>query len=251
MDILIVDDEPLARARLTRLINDIPNYHVIGEAGNADDAMHLIESLDPDIVVLDVRMPGDNGVILAKKIGLLDDAPAIIFCSAYEEYALAAFATTAIGYLVKPIRTEDLLQALEKATNINKLQKQHLLELAQQDAAKLALTPDFITAKHRLGISRILLDDVYYFMADQKYVTVVHKNGEHLIDQSLKELEELYNHALLRSHRNTLVNKKHLTGIARKPNGQFAITFDDCSHQPQISRRHLPLLRQFLSEQVI
>ena len=120
MDILIVDDEPLARQRLLRMVEKIEGFCVIAEADNAEDALVAITQYDPDIVLLDIRMPGRDGLSLAQDIAELEDAPAVIFCTAFDQYALDAFGTNAVGYLLKPVKAEQLLQVLEKAQKLNK-----------------------------------------------------------------------------------------------------------------------------------
>ncbi|MCE3251016.1 MAG: DNA-binding response regulator [Cellvibrio sp.] len=104
MDILIVDDETLARQRLLRMVEKIDGFCVVAEADNAEDALAAITRNDPDIVLLDIRMPGRDGLSLAQDIAELEDAPAVIFCTAFDQYALDAFGTNAVGYLLKPVR---------------------------------------------------------------------------------------------------------------------------------------------------
>lgn len=243
MDILIVDDEPLARARLARLLDSFADYQVIGEAADAAQALELINTKDPDIIFLDVCMPGDNGIDLAKQIGELDDPPVIIFCSAHEEYAVDAFSTLAVGYLLKPIHKEALTAALEKAKITNRLQRAHLAKTHPQMAEKAR---SFISTRTRQGIVRIPLENIFYFIADQKYVSVIHTQGESLIDQSLKELESIFSDQVIRSHRNTLINKRYLIGLEKASGGQFVLKLNHCDHKPQVSRRHLADVRQWL-----
>jgi two-component system, LytTR family, response regulator AlgR len=120
MDVLIVDDEDLARQRLVRMVEKIEDFCVVGEADNAEGALEAISQCDPDIVLLDIRMPGKDGLSLAQDISQLEDPPAVIFCTAFDQYALDAFNTNAIGYILKPVKAEQLLQVLEKpATSIN------------------------------------------------------------------------------------------------------------------------------------
>lgn len=243
MDILIVDDEPLARARLARLLESFTGYQVVGEAADSISALDLINKNDPDIIFLDVCMPGENGIDLAKQIGELDDPPVIIFCSAHEQYAVDAFSTLAVGYLLKPIHKDALTAVLEKAKTTNRLQRAHLAQAHPNLAEKPRA---FISTRTRKGIVRIPLDNIYYFVADQKYVSVFHSQGESLIDQSLKELEILFADQVIRSHRNTLINKRYLIGMEKAGNGQFVLRLDNCEHKPHVSRRHLADVRQWI-----
>ncbi len=242
MEILIVDDEPLARERLVRMIEKLAEHNVIAEADNADAALAAIDEHDPDIILLDVRMPGKDGLALAHEIGELDCPPAIIFCTAFDQYALDAFGTNAIGYLLKPIKSEQLQDALTKAQKLNKVQR----AAVHTKAAVNSSTRHHITAKTRRGIELIPLEDVRYFVADHKYVTVYHCNGEHLLDETLKELEEEFGSRFIRVHRNALVSAKHIEAIERAAQGQFQVRLADTKQRPIISRRHVSGVKELL-----
>lgn len=243
MDVLIVDDEILARQRLVRMVEKIEDFCVVGEADNAESALQAISQCDPDIVLLDIRMPGKDGLNLAQDISQLEDPPAVIFCTAFDQYALDAFSTNAIGYILKPVKAEQLLQVLEKARNLNKLQRA---------AAQEKLTPtndnqrSHISAKTRRGVELIALEDIRYFIADHKYVTVYHLGGEHLLDESLKELEEEFGNRFLRIHRNALVSVKHIEAIERTAQGQHQVRLSDTEQKPVVSRRHVGGLKSFM-----
>lgn len=243
MDILIVDDEPLARQRLLRMVEKIEGFAVVAEADNAEDALVAITQSDPDIVLLDIRMPGRDGLSLAQDIAELEDAPAVIFCTAFDQYALDAFGTNAVGYLLKPVKAEQLLQVLEKAQKLNKIQR----VAAQKESMPKAETQrTHITAKTRRGVELISLDDVRYFLADQKYVTVYHRTGEHLLDETLKELEEEFGARFVRVHRNSLVSVKHIEALERNAQGQYQVRLADTELRPVISRRHVSDLKELL-----
>jgi two-component system response regulator AlgR len=243
MDILIVDDEPLARQRLLRMVEKIEGFCVIAEADNAEDALVAITQYDPDIVLLDIRMPGRDGLSLAQDIAELEDAPAVIFCTAFDQYALDAFGTNAVGYLLKPVKAEQLLQVLEKAQKLNKIQR----VAAQKDTTpKSENQRTHITAKTRRGVELIPLDDVRYFLADHKYVTVYHRTGEHLLDETLKELEEEFGARFVRVHRNSLVSVKHIEALERNGQGQYQIRLADTELRPVISRRHVSDVKELL-----
>lgn len=253
MDILIVDDEPLARQRLVRMVEKIEGFCVIAEADNAEDALVAITQNDPDIVLLDIRMPGRDGLSVAQDIAELEDAPAVIFCTAFDQYALDAFGTNAVGYLLKPVKAEQLLQVLEKAQKLNKIQRgaaqqSAALRVAEQKAteSKAENQRTHITAKTRRGVELIPLDDVRYFLADHKYVTVFHRNGEHLLDETLKELEEEFGARFVRVHRNSLVSVKHIEALERNAQGQYQVRLADTELRPVISRRHVSDLKELL-----
>ncbi|WP_347329929.1 LytR/AlgR family response regulator transcription factor [Marinimicrobium locisalis] len=238
MDVLIVDDEPLARERLARMVGQLEGYNVVAEAGDADAAMVAIQEQDPDVVLLDVRMPGEDGVKAAHRIGALEDPPAVIFCTAFDEYALDAFGTQAVGYLLKPVRREQLEAVLDKARTPNKLQKQ-----AQQGKPK---GRSHISAKTPRGVELIPLENVRYFMADQKYVTVYHTGGEHLLDDTLKELEDEFGERFLRTHRSALVSMPHIQAMERDSEGHYRVRLADTEARPPVSRRHAGALKELL-----
>ncbi|WP_062064679.1 LytR/AlgR family response regulator transcription factor [Cellvibrio sp. OA-2007] len=243
MDILIVDDESLARQRLLRMVEKIEGFTVVAEADNAEDALVAITQYDPDIVLLDIRMPGRDGLSLAQDIAELDDAPAVIFCTAFDQYALDAFGTNAVGYLLKPVKAEQLLQVLDKASKLNKIQR----VAAQKDnAPQTDNQRTHISAKTRRGVELIALEDVRYFLADHKYVTVYHRTGEQLLDETLKELEEEFSGRFVRIHRNSLVSIKHIEALERNAQGQYQVRLADIELRPVISRRHVSNLKELL-----
>lgn len=242
MDILIVDDEQLARERLVRMVEKMPIVERILEAENADDAMSLISHEDPDLILLDIRMPGKDGLTLAHELSRLDDAPAIVFCTAYDTHAIDAFGTTAVGYLLKPVKAEQLLQVLEKAQKLNKVQR----VAAQEKSTNPSTQRQHISAKTHRGMELIPLKDIRYFIADQKYVTVYHLQGEHLLDETLKELQDEFAEKFVRIHRNALVSKQHIEALERDPQGQFHIRLTNMQTRPLVSRRHVGDIKELL-----
>jgi len=242
MDVLIVDDEMLARQRLARMLEKLEGYDLVAEAEGGEAALEAICQHDPDIVLLDVQMPGENGLSLARRIAALDDPPAVIFCTAFDQYALDAFGTEAVGYLLKPVKAEQLLEVLTKAQRVNRVQRAYLQD-AQQPTTNLR---NHISAKTRRGVELIPLDDVRYFIADNKYVTVYHLKGEHLLDETLKELEEEFGSRFLRIHRNALVSIKHIEALERSPQGQHQLRLADTDVRPAVSRRHASELKNLL-----
>lgn len=237
LEVLIVDDEPLARLRLARMLEELDDYHVLGEAGDAAQALEAIHRLDPDIVLLDVEMPGDSGVNAAAQIEAMEDPPAVIFCTAYEQYALDAFATSAVGYLLKPVRREQLQQTLGKITRLNKIQR----AAAHNDRARTS-----ITVKTHRGMERIPVANIRYFLADQKYVTVYHTEGEHLLDGTLKELEEEFAGQMVRVHRNALVVMEYIEALERNSDGGYCLRLAGIDTRPLVSRRHASEVKALL-----
>lgn len=245
MDLLIVDDEVLARQRLVRMVEKLEDCQVVGEADSAEAAMIAICQQDPDVVLLDIRMPGEDGLSLAHRIAELENPPALIFCTAFNEYALDAFGTVAVGYLLKPVKAEQLIEVLAKAQRLNKLQR---AAISEQRPAQTATQRSHITAKTRRGMELISLDDIRYFIADQKYVTVYHLGGEHLLDETLKELEEEFGDRFLRIHRNALVSVKHIEAVLRNAAGQCLVRLANTEHQPIVSRRHAGNLKNLIKQ---
>ena len=194
MKLLIVDDEPPARERLRRLLAEIEDCEVVAEAGNGEEALSRCGELRPDVVLLDVRMPGLSGIQVARHIDTLEDPPAVIFTTAYDQYAVEAFETEAVGYLLKPVRKEKLAHALRHAARIS---PSRLVKVAE--SARIEHRREQICARLGEQLRLIPIADIYYFLADQKYVTVRHKGGESLIDESLKALAEEFA-AGLRAH---------------------------------------------------
>jgi len=242
MDVIVVDDEPLARDRLVRMVGKLEDCEVVAQAENVEQALLAVAEHDPDVVLLDVRMPEEDGISAAKKITNMEDPPAVIFCTAYDEYALDAFSTNAVGYLLKPVKQEDLESALLKAQKLNKVQLAVLSERkAPADQRK------HISAKTRRGVELIPLDNVRFFIADHKYVTVYHVEGETLIDDTLKELENEFTDLFVRIHRNALVAIKAIEGMERNAQGQYRVRLKDIEEKPIVSRRHVSRLRELLT----
>jgi two-component system response regulator AlgR len=233
MRVLIVDDEQPARDRLSRLLGEIEDCEVAGEAGNGNDALAACAALKPDIVLLDVRMPGLWGIEVAQHLSTLPDAPAVIFTTAYGDHAIDAFDAQAIGYLLKPIRKEKLVRALTHASRIS------APRLAQATrSANIEHRREHVCARLGEQLRLIPLAEIYYFFADQKYVTVQHKGGRDLIDEPLKELSREFAADFIRIHRNALVAEKQIAAVERNDDGQYVVRVRHCEETLQVSRRH-------------
>jgi len=241
MKILIVDDEPLARSRLQDLLGDIGTHQVIGEANNGREAIKQAQQLGPDMVLLDINMPEMSGLEAAIHLSQLEHAPAVIFTTAYSEHALEAFDANAIDYLLKPIRRTRLEQALNKA--------QPLLRSQLDKAAKDQHTNrSHISAHQRGGIKLIAIEDIYYFHSDSKYVVVHHKNGEVLIDDPLKSLEQEFSDRFTRIHRNSLVANNCIEALEKVSDNHFQLRLRGCNALLEVSRRQLPTVRKLINE---
>ncbi len=242
MHILVVDDELLARQRMIKLVTSIEGYTVVGEADNGEKAIEAVDRLDPDLVLMDVKMPGVDGLEAARRIADMDEPPAIIFCTAYDKFAVDAFDAQAVGYIVKPVEEEKLKQALEKAQKVNKLHR------ASVETQKNTPRRQHISAKTRNGIELIAIENISCLLADQKYVTVVHDKGETLIDETLKELEVELTPTFIRVHRNALVARGEIEGLKRADSGHYEVILKNSEARPMVSRRHLSSVKMLLTE---
>lgn len=246
MKVLIVDDEPLARARLARLLAAQDDLQVIAEADNGAHAIELCNQHSPDVVLMDIRMPVMDGLQAASHLAKGDEPPAVIFCTAYNDYALEAFEANAVDYLLKPVDRDKLQSALGKASKLNRVQLGALSNGDQQAASEAR---SHISAKSSRGIELIALQDIRYFLADQKYVTVYYvQDGalkEILIDDPLKELEQDFGDSFVRIHRNSLVAVRHIKGLYKTELG-VQVKLADVPEGPAVSRRHLSTVRKLL-----
>jgi two-component system response regulator AlgR len=237
---LVVDDEPPARERLRRLLEEMDEVHVVGEAGNGRDALELCARLAPDVVLLDIRMPGMDGIEAARHLNALDAPPAVVFTTAYDQHALEAFETQAVGYLLKPVRQEKLARAIRHAARIAAPQ---LLRLAEH--SRLGRRRAQICARLGEQLRLIPMEDVRYFAAGQKYVSVHHRAGADLIDEPLRALASEFAGDFVRIHRNSLVSVRYVDSIERTAEGQYVVRMKGGDELLPVSRRHAPeALRQ-------
>lgn len=231
LEVLLVDDELPAIRRLERLINDQPDAVVCGQATDPAQVARMCRELSPDVVLLDVEMPGLDGVGLARGLRELSPAPAIIFVTAFEQYAVDAFDVAAVDYLVKPVRPERLVKALSRARNRPRNRP--------------------ATLQSRLGdrLLTIPVSDIRALIAEDKY-TVVHYSGTTaLVEDSLVSLEQRFPEVFFRVHRKALVSKRYLRGLHRDAEGQERVELDGMDACPPVSRRNLAQVRQLLRQQ--
>jgi two-component system response regulator AlgR len=225
---LIVDDEPPARARLAALLRELDQVEVIGEAGNAGETLELLEKLAPDILYLDVRMPGMSGLELARHLARLPEPPAIVFTTAHGEHAMEAFEAEAVGYLLKPVRKEKLAAATERAQRLS----------ARQLAAVSQPEPrSHLPVRTREGIRLLRVEDIICLLAEQKYTTVRHTGGEDLVEDSLRQLETEFGARFLRVHRGALVNRDFIESVERREDGGCVVRLRGVEEPLTVSRR--------------
>lgn len=241
MNVLIVDDEPLARERLRRMVEDFPGYAVVAEAGDGQAALDCVARLRPDAVLLDLHMPGIDGLQVARQLADDDMPPAVIFVTAHSEHALSAHNSQAAGYLLKPIRCDDLAAALARARRPSQAQYAALAGQSEDSAAV-----GYISARTHEGIERVAIRDILYFWADRKYTTVFHLQGELLVEQSLATLEESLGDMCLRVHRKALVSRAQVTGLRHDDEAGWYLTLRHVDASVPVSRRRLPEVRALL-----
>lgn len=247
MKVLIVDDEKPARDRLRQILEDEEAYEVVGEAANGIEALELTSRLSPDVVLLDIRMPGMEGIETAHHLNAMDHAPAVVFTTAYDEYAIDAFEARAIGYVLKPVRRSRLTGALAQASRFS---GNALSEAAVE--AKLDAGRKHVCAHAHGELKLIPVHEVTSFLADQKYIAVDHDNGQDLIDDSLKSLEAEFGDRFVRIHRGALIAVDRIERIERNTEGKSRVVLRDGSQVDDkeliISRRHVAEVKRRLKE---
>jgi two-component system response regulator AlgR len=242
LSVLIVDDEQPARERLRRLVEELPGWAVAADCANGVEALPLVGKLRPAVALLDIRMPGMTGIELARHLGTFEQPPAIVFTTAYDEYALQAFESQAVGYLLKPVRRERLEEALRHASRLSAPQLRGLATPEQPLA-----TRQHVAVRARDELRLIPVKDIRYFRADQKYVTVRHGQGEDLIDESLRQLEDEFAHDFVRIHRSLLVAVAHVAALERTRDGGYELKLRGEVESLPVSRRNVADLRKRLA----
>ncbi len=242
--ILIVDDEAPARARLRDVLADLSAeiaFEVVGEAATARAALDTLAATAAQVILLDIRMPEMDGIELAQHLQKLPEPPAIIFTTAYDGYAIRAFEVRAIDYLLKPIRTARLKEALVRARSARGPTIEALREVSQK-------APAFLSAQERGRIHLIPVEDVIYLKAELKYVTVRTAQREYLIEDALARLEQEYPDRFVRVHRNCLIARAAIRGFERnvaEGEAQWVALLKDCDEKIAVSRRQQHIVREF------
>ena len=213
--ILIVDDEPLARTRLAALLDDIqdcvPN-RVVGEAEHGLAALDLLREVPVDVVLADIRMPVMDGIELAGHLGGLEMPPAVVFTTAYDNYAVQAFDLNAVDYLLKPVRAQRLVAALQKAIQARGPAGEALAAIGRELRGG---GRTHLSCHERGRLLLVPVAEVLYFRADLKYVTARTREREYLLDEALTHLEQEFADRFIRLHRAVLVARDALAGFER------------------------------------
>lgn len=241
MKILVVDDEPLARARLRRLLREIGVGEVVGEAGDGRGALDAVHQTGADLVLLDVRMPGMDGLEVARHLARLTTPPAVVFTTADDRHALAAFEANAIDYLVKPVRLERLTAALERACTPTRAQLAGAAGEAPESRVR-----SHISATMNGALKLVPVAQVRFFRAEHKYVTARYPDGEIVLDDPLASLENEFGGCFLRVHRNALISTVHVRALEKDDAGRMCALFDGVDERVEVSRRLTARVRRAL-----
>ena len=254
--VLLVDDEAPARVRLRELLEDIAGEfptQVVGEAENGEQALALAAELQPQVALVDIRMPKMDGLELARHLANLSLPPAVIFCTAYDTHAVAAFDLNAVDYLLKPVRAARLLAALQKAKARGVLSPERLDKLrldAHQGARR------HFSCHERGRLLLVPVSEVLYLKADLKYVTARTKTREYLLDEALTHLEQEFSERFIRLHRSVLVARDALAGFERgssdadeggeEGGGQWLALLKEVPEKLPVSRRQWSLVKNLV-----
>lgn len=248
LKIFIVDDETPARERIKELLGDIAAEvpaQVVGEARHGDEALALIPACGADVVLLDIQMPGMDGLELARHLARLENPPAFLFVTAHDRHAVEAFEVNALDYLLKPVRAERLAAALKKAAGAPR-------ERLDESLRKAAGRPrEYLSIVERNRISLVPVRDILFLRAEQKYVTVHTREREYLIEDPLIALEREFAERFVRIHRNCLVARSAIRGFERGADaeeGAWRVVLDGVAERLPVSRRQWPALRELAAE---
>jgi two-component system response regulator AlgR len=239
---LIVDDEALARSRLRTLLGDCtePAAEVVSEASHAAQAKQLVQSTAFDLVLLDIHMPGMDGLELARALAALPDAPALVFVTAHSMHDLDV-----VDYLTKPVRVERLQQALQKV-------ERHRKDRQAQAGGATGQTQESLLIQDRGRVERVPLASVRYLKSEFKYLTVRTSARSYILEGSLSEFEERYAGRFVRVHRNALVALAAVRKLERVASGDeaegWAVRLDGIPEPIAVSRRQLASVREALKE---
>ena len=242
MKVVIADDEPLARERLRALLADERGVQVVAEAGDGHATLHACAEHHPDMVLLDISMPGIDGLETARHLAAFEPRPAVVFCTAYDAHALSAFDAQAIDYLVKPVRPERLSAALERVRTF--AAGRALGDGAREHGDGQKRT--HLCARLRGSLRLIPVEDIRYLQAEEKYEVVHHARGEDLIEESLTSLETEFADRFVRIHRNCLVARNEIVELRRAGDGHTQAVLRHGAHPLEVSRRCVAQLRETL-----
>jgi two-component system LytT family response regulator len=239
MKALIVDDERLARKELIKLLEDHPIIEVVGEAMNAEEANQMVNDLNPDLLFLDIQMPGKTGFQLLEE---LDAVPLVVFTTAYDEFALKAFEVNALDYLLKPIQPERLSETISKLA-----EKERVKNVAIHGPEKKLGLDDQVFVKDGDRCWFVSLSNVRMFESDGNYIKVYFDSNKPMIHKSLNALDEkLDERAFFRASRKHIVNLSWVEGIEPWFNGGLMVKLKG-GDKVEVSRRQAAKFKDMMS----
>ena len=248
--VMVVDDETPARRRLRELLDDCSTslpIAVVGEAANGREALDLMQSAPPDLVLTDIHMPDMDGIELARHLLKLPRPPVVVFTTAFHEHALEAFEVNAVDYLVKPVRVQRLLSALQKVPRLRPLTAERISHLPSNARRFLSVT-------ERSRVVLVPIDEVLFLKAELKYITIRTKDREFLLEESLTRLEHEFGHRFVRVHRNCLVARDAIRGFERRVNddgdAHWEVLLNGLDETLPVSRRQQGIVRELSRESV-
>lgn len=256
--ILIVDDEAPARQRMTDLLSDIAAempHTIVGQAADGRSALDRLAETPADIALIDVQMPGMTGIELARHLGALPDPPAIVFVTAFDEYAVKAFEVHALDYLMKPVRAARLLDALNRVRSLTQRQTSAIAAAARESGEARGKKRDTIAVVERGRVLLVPVQEILYLKAELKYITIRTAEREYLTEEPLVDLENEFTEVFVRVHRNALVARRAISGFERVEsvgNGDsvgephWVVTLRDVPERLPVSRRQWPVVKEIM-----
>ena len=241
MKVVIADDEPHARERLRLLLTQLGGIDIVAEVGDGRSALEACATHDPALVLLDIAMPGIDGLEVARHLSAFEPRPAVVFCTAYDAHALKAFEAAAVDYLVKPVRPERLQAAVERARTFT-------AGRASNGDGHGDKRRSHLCARLRGSLRLIPIEEIRYLQADEKYVVVHHARGEDLVEESLKSLEDEFGDRFVRIHRNCLVARHELVELRRDLDGHVHAVLRHGDRPLEVSRRCVTQLRDTIRQ---
>ena len=241
MKVVIADDEPHARERLRLLLTQLGGIDIVAEVGDGRSALEACATHDPALVLLDIAMPGIDGLEVARHLSAFEPRPAVVFCTAYDAHALKAFEAAAVDYLVKPVRPERLQAAVERARTFT-------AGRASNDEGHGDKRRSHLCARLRDSLRLIPIEEIRYLQAEEKYVVVHHARGEDLVEESLKSLEDEFGDRFVRIHRNCLVARHELVELRRDLDGHVHAVLRHGDRPLEVSRRCVTQLRDTIRQ---
>lgn len=241
MKVVIADDEPHARERLRLLLTQLGGIDIVAEVGDGRSALEACAVHDPALVLLDIAMPGIDGLEVARHLSAFEPRPAVVFCTAYDAHALKAFEAAAVDYLVKPVRPERLQAAVERARTFT-------AGRASNGDGHGDKRRSHLCARLRGSLRLIPIEEIRYLQAEEKYVVVHHARGEDLVEESLKSLEDEFGDRFVRIHRNCLVARHELVELRRDLDGHVHAVLRHGDRPLEVSRRCVTQLRDTIRQ---